>query len=71
MKKTIVTLACCALIAPLAFAQTRSTSKRHTATTTEAVTVTGETITAIEEGAISRALMFSTGLVTLWTRREQ
>jgi len=51
MKKTIITLACCALIAPLAFAQTRSTSKRHTATTTEAVTVTGETITAIEEGA--------------------
>jgi hypothetical protein len=51
MKKTIVTLACCALIAPLAFAQTRSTSKRQTATATEAVTVTGETITAIEEGA--------------------
>ena len=51
MKKTIVTIACCALIAPLAFAQTRSTSKRQTATTTETVTVTGQTITAIEEGA--------------------
>ena len=51
MKKTIITLACCALIAPLAFAQTHSKSKRQTATTTEAVTVTGETITAIEEGA--------------------
>ena len=51
MKKTIITLACCALIAPLAFAQTHSKSKRQTATTAEAVTVTGETITAIEEGA--------------------
>jgi len=49
--KKIVTLACCALIAPLAFAQTRSTSKKQTATTAEAVTVTGQTITAIEEGA--------------------
>jgi DNA-binding XRE family transcriptional regulator len=51
MKKTIVTLACCALIAPLAFAQTRSKSKTETATNAETVTVTGETITAIEEGA--------------------
>ena len=51
MKRTIVTLACCALIAPLAFAQTGSTSKKQTATTAEAVTVTGQTITAIEEGA--------------------
>jgi DNA-binding XRE family transcriptional regulator len=51
MKKTIVTLACCALIAALAFAQTRSTSKTETATNAETVTVTGQTITAIEEGA--------------------
>ena len=51
MKKTIVTLACCALIAPLAFAQTHSKAKRRTATATETITVTGETITAIEEGA--------------------
>jgi hypothetical protein len=49
-KKTIVTLACCALIAPLAFAQTNSTHKRQTAT--ETVTVTGAIITATtEEGA--------------------
>ena len=51
MKKTIITLACCALIAPLAFAQTRSKSKTETATNAETVTVTGQTITAIEEGA--------------------
>ncbi len=36
MKKTIVALACCALFAPLAFAQT----KRQTTTTTETITVT-------------------------------
>ena len=51
MKKPIVTLACCALIAPLAFAQTRSTSKGKTATTTEIITVTGRIITTTEDGA--------------------
>jgi hypothetical protein len=46
MKRTIVALACCALIAPLALAQTKTT------TTAETVTVTGQTITAVvEEGA--------------------
>src|SRR6266446_6074738 len=50
MKKTVVTLACCALIAPLAFAQTSSKHKRQTAT--EPVTVTGAIITTTtEEGA--------------------
>jgi hypothetical protein len=52
MKKTIVTLACCALIAPLAFAQTRSTHKRQKTTTEEPITVSGTIIkTATEEGA--------------------
>ena len=51
MKKTIVILACGALFAPLAFAQTRSTSTRQTATTAEEITVTGKIITATEEGA--------------------
>jgi len=51
MKKTIVTLACCALLAPLAFAQTRSTHKKQT-TTEEPITVTGKIIkTTTEEGA--------------------
>jgi hypothetical protein len=50
MKKTIVALACCALLAPLAFAQPSSTNKKQT--TTEAVTVTGAIIKmTAEEGA--------------------
>jgi hypothetical protein len=48
MKKAIVTLACCALIAPLAFAQ----YQKQTATTTEPVTVTGTVVKiTTEEGA--------------------
>jgi len=60
MKKTIVTLACCALIAPLAFAQTRSTSKRKTAATTETITVTGKIITTTEDGAATSYQPFKT-----------
>ena len=50
MMKTIVTLACCALVAPLAFGQTRS---NHEGTTKieQTVTVTGTIITAAEDGA--------------------
>jgi hypothetical protein len=49
-KKIILTLASCAVIAPLAFAQTSSTHKKQTAT--EPVTVTGAIITTTtEEGA--------------------
>jgi hypothetical protein len=52
MKKTIITLACCALIAPLAFAQTRSTHKKQKTTREEPVTVTGMILkTTTEEGA--------------------
>jgi hypothetical protein len=41
-KKTIVILACGALIAPVAFAQTRSTDKKQTTAATEQpITVTG------------------------------
>ena len=50
MIRTIVTLACCALVAPLAFGQTRSAHNGTTKTET-AVTVTGTTITATEDGA--------------------
>jgi hypothetical protein len=51
-KKTIVILACGALIAPMAFAQPRSTQNQQTTSTTEQpVTVTGTTITAIQEGS--------------------
>lgn len=50
MMKTIVTLACCALVAPLAFGQARSNHEGKT-TTEQAVTVTGTVITATEDGA--------------------
>jgi hypothetical protein len=52
--KAIVTLACCALIAPLAVAQSRSAQKGHRATTTEAVTVTGTVVPTPEEGAATK-----------------
>jgi len=48
VKKTIVALAC-ALIAPVAFAQTGTTITKQTTTTVEPITVTGAFIT-IEEG---------------------
>src|SRR5437773_4044344 len=79
MKKTILTLACL-LVAPLAFAQTGSTHKRQTTTAIEQpITVTAPIITTTEEGSaaitsrsklsllarILRAVMFSTGPVTL------
>ena len=52
MKKTVVALACCALLAPLAFAQTGSKGKRQEATTAEPITVTGTFLeTTTQEGA--------------------
>ena len=44
MKKPITILACCALLAPLAFAQPESKGKKQETNTTEAVTVTGTII---------------------------
>ena len=51
IRTTLVVLACFALIAPTAFAQTRSTPKRQatTATTTEPITVTGTLIKITSE----------------------
>jgi hypothetical protein len=52
MTKTIVTLACCALLAPLAFAQTGSKGTKQGTTTTEPITVTGTFIKmTTEEGS--------------------
>jgi hypothetical protein len=52
MKKTIATLTCCALLAPLAFAQTASKGKKQGATSSEGVTVTGTLIKmTTEEGS--------------------
>jgi lipoprotein-anchoring transpeptidase ErfK/SrfK len=50
MIKTIVTLACCALIAPLGFGKSHPKHRGKTTTTT-AITVTGTIITAAEDGA--------------------
>jgi hypothetical protein len=58
MKKTIFTLACCALITPLAFAQTNSTGKGQRATTTEAITVTGTIIKTETEGGAGTAASY-------------
>ena len=49
MKKPITILICCALLAPLAFAQPESKGKGQGASTTEAVTVTGTIITMTSE----------------------
>jgi hypothetical protein len=52
MKKTIVTLACCALFAPLTFAQTGSKGTKQGTATAEPITVTGTVIKmTTEEGA--------------------
>ena len=65
MKKTIVILACGALIAPVAFANPRSTHKRQTTTTIEQpVTVTGTIITAPEEGLAATYQPFKTLVVS-------
>ena len=49
IRTTLVVLACLALIAPTAFAQTRSTPKRQATTTTEPITVTGTLIKITSE----------------------
>jgi len=52
MKKPISILVCCALLAPLAFAQPESKGKGQGASTTEEITVTGTIIKMTsEEGA--------------------
>jgi len=52
MKKPITILICCALLAPLAFAQPESKGKGQGASTTEEITVTGAVIKmTTEEGS--------------------
>ena len=50
MKKLIAIVAC-VLIAPLAFAQTKSNSKKQPTTTTESVTVSGTILPTPEAGS--------------------
>src|SRR4030095_15992545 len=64
MKKPITILICCALLAPLAFAQPESKSKKQGASTTEAVTVTGTIIKMTsEEGSAVNYQPFKTLVV--------
>ena len=49
MKKLITILVCCALLAPLAFAQPESKGKGQGPTTTEEITVTGTIIKMTSE----------------------
>jgi len=64
IKKTIIILACGALIAPVAFAKTRSTHKRQTTTAIEQpITITGEIITTTEEGLAASYQPFKTLVV--------
>jgi hypothetical protein len=61
MKNAIITLACCAFIAPLAFAQTH---KKQTATTEQAITVTGTVVNPTpEEGSAASYQPFKTLVV--------
>ena len=64
MKKTIVTLVCCAVLAPLAFAQTSSKDARQGTATAEPITVTGTVIKmTTEEGATANYQPFKTLVV--------
>ena len=49
MKRSIIILVCCALLAPLTFAQPESKGKRQNTSTTEEVTVTGTIIKMTSE----------------------
>jgi hypothetical protein len=51
IKKIIVTIACCAVIAPLAFAKDTKNKKHTTGYLEQGVTVTGASITTIQAGA--------------------
>jgi hypothetical protein len=62
--KTIILTFACALIVPLAFAQTSSKGKRQGPTTTESITVTGTIITTTTgEGAVASYQPFKTLVV--------
>ena len=64
MKKSITILVCCALLAPLAFAQPESKGKKQKATTTEEVTVTGTIVKMTsEEGSAANYQPFKTLVV--------
>lgn len=64
MNKPVAILICCALTAPLAFAQTGSKTKKQKTTTTEAVTVTGTLLKMTsQEGSAANYQPFKTLVV--------
>src|SRR5204863_4388926 len=64
MKKPITILVCCALLAPLAFAQPESKGKAQRATTTEEITVTGTILKmTTQEGSAANYQPFKTLVV--------
>jgi len=71
MKKIIVILACCALLAPLGFGQTNSKGARQGTTTTEPRTVTGTlTKTTTEEGVAASYQPLKTLVVCVDRRND-
>ena len=51
MKTLIVSIACCVLVTPLAFAKEAKQKKQNTSGTEQGVTVTGTAVTTVERGA--------------------
>jgi hypothetical protein len=71
MKKTIITLACCALIAPLASAKTHqgtATTRTQTVATEEPITVTNRMMNTTEEGGSTAVYQPPKTLVVLEDR---
>ena len=64
MKKTIVTLACCIVLAPLAFAQPHSKRARDTTATEQSITITAPIITTTDEGLAASYQPFKTLVVS-------
>jgi|SRR5215467_6703801 len=64
MNKPVAILICCALVAPLAFAQTDSKGKKQGSTTTDGVTVTGTVLKlTTQEGSAANYQPYKTLVV--------
>ena len=68
MKKPIAIIVCCALLAPLAFAQPQSKGKGQATSTTEEITVTGAVIKMTSEEGSAASYQPTKTLVVLEDR---
>lgn len=68
MKKPIAIIVCCALLAPLAFAQPQSKGKGQGTSTTEEITVTGAVLKMTSEEGSAAAYQPTKTLVVLEDR---